>query len=274
MALDEGKSGMLSGAGAGAMFGPVGIFTGAVLGGLFGRSAKKRRRREEARLLKAHTKQAYGIGEREFEDLAKGRKTAEAGYQYGIASAKAKYGAAGARLEGESWLALLGEEAAKRDRSLGEVQLREDEFRTSEAYKFLKQDYDFMSGMQSRIEYGSDIDERTYSLVKEGKSGESFFTIDQQSDLRDYNGIKQTPEGWTPEGFSRSDKAAYETYRSSIMPTIEEYELSRFGSDEDKAGFESTMTQRISDANRVYDEYQLQRDVAIEQQRQAYRNYG
>lgn len=274
MALDEGRSGMLSGAGAGAMFGPVGIFAGAVLGGLFGRSAKKRRRREEARILKANTKQAYGIGEREFEDLTRSRKTAEAGYQYGLASAKAKYGAAGARLEGESWLALLGEEAAKRDRSLGDVQLREDEFRTSEAYKFLKQDYDFMSGMQSQQDPWDDTDSRTYSLVKEGKSGESFFTENQQSDLRDYSGISQSSEGWTPQGFDRSDKAAYESYRSSVMPTIEEYEQSRFGGDEERAGFESVMTQRINDANRIYDEYLLQRNVAIEQQRQDYRNYG
>lgn len=263
--LDEGSKGAFSGAAAGAStlsyFGPVGIFAGAVIGGMLGSSAKRKRRKAEARILKANTKQSFDIGESTYANINKARTDAADSYTQNMSAERARFAGSGASLDSDSWTAVQGRLASERDDNLTQIQGEEDKFFNSEAFKFIEKDYKYMSGTDFVDQGGDDYNEYgTWSIRTEGKSGESFFTDKQKKELRTYTGeSNQNADGGA--------LGAYQQYQDSITPTQDEYLKGRFGSDDDRRAFESTMDQRIADANTQYDGIVMQRRLDEQRQR-------
>ncbi len=246
----ETRSGMLSGAAAGfSIGGPIGAGIGAVIGMFSGRSAERRRKREERRILVANTKQAYGIGEQYVTTARKNREQVATSYTQQISSARARFAAGGAKTEGASWDQIIGGIARTRVESLEGLDIEQAAYEKTTAYEFIKMDYESM---------------------KEGRGtlGTSFYTDQQQSMLksapststRGEKGSREPVEDWGQFG-------VYATYKESITPSFEEYETSRFGNADDKSAFESMMTERISEANVIFE-----RDTELNRYTRSQRN--
>jgi len=256
----EQTSGFLTGASAGAMFGPVGAVVGGIAGSLFGRSESKKRRREEARILTESTTQSYDIGATEFRDIREQREQISQTFSRNLASERARMAASGGSFEGSDWLQRQGAVARGRDISMEEIQLQEDKFYNSEAYQYIEQDFERIGGLNvERSTLRSDMDETAdvFSIQTEGASGESYFTEEQASELRTYSGNL------------RGGKEAYLAYQQSLRPDIEGYTKYRFGSDEDKLAFESSMSDKIQRANTAFGEKIMQLELDDARRRQS-----
>ena len=147
--MAEALSGGLSGASAGASFGPVGAAVGFAVGSIFGARSARKRKAQELKILKANTAQSYRIGDQTLSGINKSRLDIATNYQRDLASAQARFAARGGRSEGASYQGVLGTVARARDESLAQTDLREEEFKTGEAYKFIQRDFDY--SLQAQI---------------------------------------------------------------------------------------------------------------------------
>ncbi len=262
MAQSEQTSGMMSGGGLGFQIGgPVGFMVGAAVGGIFGGSSMRKRRRREAIQLKKDTKQAYTITKEGFKDLKSTRENIQNTFARNVGSSFAGLASSGRTLDESARQRITGGYAQIRDSELTSIDTREEAFKKSTGYKLVQDDYNYLSQINT-IQDQSNIDVGTptaYSIRTEGRSGESFFTDEQKGLLRSY----EDPDNYQ----ERNNTANFQAYTQSIMPTIDEYFTSQFGSDEDKASFEQTMTDRITSANEIYDESLLQMNVANQRRR-------
>ncbi len=251
MAINETDVGLLSGAAAGfSVGGPIGMAVGGIIGALSGRSAKRRRRREERRILVANTKQAYTIGAQHVETDRNNRAQVSDNYTRDVGKARALFAAGGAKTEGRSWDAVMGSIAANRAEVLESLDTDMAAYKKSTAYEFIKKDFESMRGKTGKS--ASDV----------GTLGTSFYTKEQSSVLRDtsYHVGQTATKGSDATRTDYAQKALHDAYITSITPSFGEYETSRFGSVEDKVAFETMMTDRITEANTVYD-----RDLAVNQ---------
>ncbi len=184
---------------------------------------------------KALITEAFAYGEDTYSYLGKGRERAEEKYESGFATGQARLAASGATLEGSTWENLQGELLRERTESLSTLDREQEEFRGSESYKVILKEYETISRSGSAT----------------GITGESIFTEDQQKliapDTRKYAREREH------RGEVLGDHTDYNTYNKMIMPSIEEWELGRFGSEEQKAGYQSMLDTRISEANEWYD---------------------
>ncbi len=256
--MAEETSGFLGGAATGFKIGgPVGFIVGGALGSFFGSKAGKKRRDAEYKALVANTKQAYKIGDQTFAGLKKSREDIGKKYKQELASSQARYAASGARLEGAGYQRLLGSVSKTRDAALAETDTQEDKFRKSEAFKFIKQDYEYLT-KTNRFSNGPGYNDEgyQYSLRTNGRAGTGFFTDEQKEKL-------QTLDTSKKQGVEK----AFAQYANSINPTFEQYEKFKFGSDDDKAQFESDMTRRINQANTAYDQAKVEQGLREERQR-------
>ena len=242
--MSDATTGALSGASAGAPFGPWGAVAGAVLGGIFGGSSGRKRRRAEELQLKKNTKQAYSISQGALGDISNSRDNINAQYSANLATELARYSASGRLLTDDARAAIVGRNAQERDSQLAETDTREDTFRNSTAYDFVKKDYDYLTNVRNprSMEIPSQI-------ITEGRSGESFFTAEQKDLIR----------GQTLDVNRRGtdvllDDAYFQEYANAIFPTLDQYATGRFGTEEDRADYEQAVTDRITAANLVYDE--------------------
>jgi len=255
-------SGFFTGGAAAASmgFGPVGFIVGGAIGAIAGGKAEKRRRKGELKILKANTKQAFGIGEIAFGDISKARTDVAENYQSSISTARARFGASGAQLSGETWQAVQGSIAKERDLNTAVIDTRLDEFKNSEAYKFMEKDLSYMQETQQDQDTpGYNQGPTRYSVRTEGRSGETFFTDEQKDNLRSFTGD-------SPQGL-----AEFERYRDAVMPGQEDYMTARFGTDEAKKRFETEMTTRIERANEEYDfNLNARRETRLRQEQQDY----
>ena len=263
--MAETESGMLSGGAAGfQVAGPFGMIIGAAAGAFLGNRARKKRKEQELKILKANTSQAYRIGDETLSGINKTREDIGKNYTKDLASAQAKFAARGGRLEGSSYQAVLGTVARARDESLTQADLQEEEFRGGEAFKFIQQDYNY--SLQAQITNDPTLskdryDVDNYAIRTEGLTGESYFTDEQKSNLQSINIRTSGPE-------SGARGSAFETYRQAIMPTFEQFQSYRYGSDEDKSRFETELSGRITDANTVFTETRLEIGLRETQRRE------
>lgn len=242
---DETQSGIMSGVAAGSMFGPVGMIVGGAIGGFMGGKAKKKRREAERQMLIANTKMSYEIGEGSVSGMAKSRSNIATSYTANLAQERARIVASGGSLEGDAWKQAQGSVAIERDRALDAVATEREAYEASDAYGFIKRDYDAAFGAA-----GTGI----------SVTGEDFYTEEQRADMRDYAAPLYT--GDPDAGDSRTVAAAKGVYRESVAMSLDEFELSRFGTDEQKAEMEGITSTRITEANKVYDDFLAMEELA------------
>ncbi len=179
--------------------------------------------------------EAFAYGEDTTSYLGKGRERAEEKYESGFATGKARLAASGATLEGSTWENLQGELLRERTETLSTLDREEEEFRGSESYKVILKEYETISRSGSAT----------------GITGESIFTTDQRKliapDIRKYSRAKEH------RGEALGDYTDYNKYRSMMTPSFEEWEVGRFGSEEQQAGYQSMLDTRISEANEWYE---------------------
>ncbi len=262
----EVVGGIAQGAATGSAFGPIGAVIGGVFGGIMGSRGRSKRRRAEALQLKRNTKQAYNIGSDSFSSIRKNKENAQNAYALNTANDIGRFAASGRVLTDADRNRITGSNAQTRDSALEQVNIQEDTFRNTQAYKLLEKDFSTIGGIKQRSSSeGGDADTVTdYSIRAEGVSGESYFTDEQKENLRTY-----TDSGNYQD---TNNSALFRDYAASITPTFEEYTQSRFGDDEDKAAFESLMTDRINTANQEYDTRIIESDLANARRRE--QQYG
>jgi len=205
---NEDKSGFLSGGAMGAQFGgPLGFVVGAALGGFLGSKAKKKRKIAEEKILVANTKRATKIGDQVIAGLNQSKAEIAENYTRGLSTERAKYAASGKRLEGASYQRVLGAVGQQRDEALTGVATDTDKFKKSEAFKFIKQDYEYMTQSDNTLS--------TMQIRTEGRGSAGFYTDDQKKQLR------------TSVRGSKSERAGYgrifSEYQQSITPTFEHH---------------------------------------------------
>lgn len=254
MADNSGLQDGISGAAAGfSVAGPVGAWVGFVAGAFGGKSKRRRAKRENARILKENTKQAYGISKASYESIKKTRGDIQETYTSNLQSDVARYATSGKVLTDEQRNQMIGSNAGDRDTALEAVDIQEAKFKNSDAYRVYKEDYEYMAGGGVKEEGTS------FSVPSEGRSGNSFYTEDQKKMLKTLEYDREMDDRYKM-------KSRFESYAKTLAPTFEEYEKSLYGTDEEKAAFERDTTERIIMANRRLDSM-LAWDKAEEQRR-------
>jgi len=244
---DEAKSGMVMGAAAGfSIGGPIGGAIGAVVGVFGGMHAKRKRRREERRILIANTKIAMEVGEGATSHIQQSRERIASNYEYNIEAERARIMGSGGTLEGSAWEEAVGQQVAQRDEDTTSIDEYEAEYRESDAYKLIKQDYEFAKGGGGR--FGRD--------ENRGKSvtGEDYLTKEQRGELLSWSGDNDD-DGMDTGADDSFMGTAYKAYKESTFYTMDEFEKSRFGTDEQKAEVSSALDARIKEANAVFSDY-------------------
>ena len=243
MATSDVGYGAASGAAAGgSMFGPVGAVVGGVIGGIAGLGSGRKRKRAEHAAKVANTKQSYQMTADSFSSLREGRERAAKGYAQDMATTRAKFAASGGRLEGTAWNQSSGENVRRRDELLTDIQFQEDEWRGSEAYGYVKQDFENMKkGGDSYVGASLRGDDQKVEQLIDWKTPV----------VKRYTGkSEEAPAGAYDRVASDPDRQGY---LDRIAPTMAEYEQHRFGNAEDKAKYSTAMDQRLTSANEWYE---------------------
>lgn len=263
--LDEstntGMQGAMAGFQIGGVFGAaVGGFAGLTLGSI----GKRKRRRAELRQLKTDTRQAYKITSDSYKSGNKTRANIENTFRRGLASENAFYAASGRRNSENARQGYTGRLASERDTALESLSTQEEAFRNTTGYKLVENDYKYLTQVQTR-EDQSDVDTGTptsYSIRTESIGGESFFSDEQMGMLRSYEDSDSSNQVSNTSNFLR--------YSESITPTLDEYFTGKFGDEQQRADYEQTMTNRITEANQVYDQSLLETNLRNERRQDDY----
>lgn len=222
--------------------GPIGGIIGFGVGTILGSSARAKRKKEEKRLITEATKQSFLTAEQGTGLFNQTQATILKDYKMGVATATSRYAAGGGDIKSDAFTRIKGGFAKQRDTSLVRIQDELDTLKGGESFKFIRQEFDRMGGVQSDYEENG-----KFSINAEGYTGESFFTDAQKKDLRT---IDRGRSG-----------GIFAQYAQQLRPSFEEYSRGRFGNEEDKARFESDMDTRIQNANARLDERILQQDL-------------
>ena len=228
------QAGMQAGMQFGSMFGPTGTVVGALIGGTIGsldRGARRRRRRA----IRKATAASYEFAGNVYEYRQQNTENITRAYEINASSAMARAGAAGG---GNNSSLQIGRYAIERDEALETLQTEVEGYREGPNYKWMMRDYERVTGIGAVGTGGKGDDTKKFYIGGGSNVGRSAFTDEQRKMLR-------TEIGSDPS-------AAYKAYAESIKPTIEEFETYQFGTDQEKADYEKTMTQRINRANAIY----------------------
>jgi len=264
MAMDEAKSGLLSGAAAGSTFGPIGTAVGAVLGVFGGMRAKRKRRDAERNMRISNTNISMQIGRGTVSNIAKDRENIARSYTTNLAREKARVVAGGGTLDEETMQQIQGRVGGERDRLTAEVDLARERFEGSDAYGYIKEEYThaFVGGRHGSGRRGIGYDNTT-----------DYYTEEQRGELRNYD--PRTNFYGDDEGPEVSDRmqAANRAYGESVGMSLDEFEISQFGTEEQKTEFQGVMDARIQEANRIYDDALAMDTLEVEARRQRESDY-
>ncbi len=263
MAATEQSSGIISGGATGFQIGgPLGLIIGAAVGGVFGGRSMRKRRRREAQQLKKNTATAYNITKDNYSSISTNRQDINNTYAGNVARGVTELASSGRSVDSAARDRIVGRFAQQRDIELENVDIAEERFQQGAGYKLVQDDYNYLTQLNEKRDF-SDVDTSTptaYSIRTEGRSGESFFNEEQKKLLRSYT---------DPDEYQfRNNTANFASYAESIMPTMDEYFAGRFGTDEQRATYDQTITDRITSANEIYDESLLQTNVANQRRRE------
>ena len=157
----------------------------------------------------------------QFESSAQNREGIEKSFTSDVSSARARFAASGADLESASWERVYGNLVMERDTALKEADAADDTFRGSESYKLFREDYEQAVG----------------NLTGGSRSGTQIYSKEQQGQLRSGD----------------SGSSIYKEYTGMLTPSMEEYQRGQFGTDDEKAAYQTMMSDRITSANKWYD---------------------
>lgn len=236
---DAQFTGAASGAAAGSMFGPVGMVVGGFVGMAMGGSGRDAQRKA----VKRATEQSYSIGDQTYQYINKGRVEAEEAFQHDMSTARARFASSGGRLEGSAWDQASGEVIRQRDERLADLGTEEKAFRNSDAYGFIKDDFENQGNVSMSHTQTKNVDRYKVSMGRgTGVTGASMFAPEH---------LKMLRSGTSGKGKELITR--YENYSQSIKPSMDEYMDYRFGTDEQKATYVDDMTTRIKEANKRFD---------------------
>jgi len=262
---DEATSAGMQGAAAGFQIGgPLGAAIGAFTGFALGSRSKRKRRRAELRQLKSDTRQAYRITADSYKSGNKTRTDIENTFRRGLATENALYASSGRGASESAQQRYTGRLSRERDLALESLNTQEAAFRNTTGYKLVENDYKYLTQINAREDQSNaDVSTPTsYSIRTESIGGESFFTEEQKGMLRSYE---------DPDNYQQvSNTSNFLRYSESITPTMDEYFTGKFGDEQQRTDYEQTMTNRITEANRVYDQSLLETNLQNQRRQDEY----
>lgn len=264
MAMNESESGFVSGAAAGAYFGPFGALGGGILGAGMGMLSSRKRQQQEHEMYKANLAAAFEIGEGSYQGINQSRADIEAGYTSNLASERARFAASGASLEGATWNQVVGRQTQLRDEALDKIAEQEAAYKESEAYKAVTTEYESAFGY---TEGGGLVADKIGTGV--GTSQTDYFTAEQRANLRTWEADIDSETGMDPGATDAFMNKAYVEYYQAIAPTRDEFEMMQYGTDEQKQTIQTSLDQRIEQANLKFDDY-----LALDQLEKDYQRFG
>jgi len=177
--------------------------------------------------LIADTKSAYNTTGSNIGTLRARQSTTQTEYSTSMGVARAKMAASGAGMDSDSWRAQQGQISGERDAQMSAIGEDRTALEASRGYGLVKSDYERMAAGGQSL------------------AGESLYTSDQQSQIKQYDGGSEYMD------------ARYGEYKEATTPTLAEYETMRFGSTAEQKAMSATMDTRIAAANASFEEASL-----------------